>query len=465
MHSVILCGGSGTRLWPLSRKNYPKQFLKLFGERSLIQETFWRMSQIMPEDNIFFITNKDNYFNVYNQIRETFPNFRRDRIIAEPMAKNTAPAMVLAMKALADKFNVAQNEPVIFLPSDHYIQKTEVYLSLIKTAMEELGDNIGTIGITPTRPHIGYGYIKKDKKSGSYYTVSEFKEKPDLETAKKYVDSGEYVWNGGMFLFNPKTFFEELRVCAPDLYEPASEKLEDFIEKFESLPSISIDYAIAEKSKRVIVFEGEFGWNDIGSFDSMAEIFKSDPNPKHLSFEAKDNYIHTENGRLVCTMGVEGLVVVEASDSILIYKKGRGEDVKKIVEYLKENKIKELEHNVMGYRPWGKYEVLVDHPNHKVKKITVYPEAKLSLQSHKFRAEHWVVVKGTALVVNGEKEITLQENESTYIPYETKHRLSNPTKENLEIIEVQTGTYLEEDDITRYEDVYERMEDKVVAKA
>lgn len=466
MYSVILCGGSGTRLWPLSRKNYPKQFLSLIEEQSLLQETYGRMCQVMPKENIFFVTNKENYFNVYNQIREIYKDFNYEQILTEPASLNTAPAMALAIKALGEKFNVKPDEPIIFLPSDHYIENQERYLELVKLAMKNLGDNIGTIGITPQRPHTGYGYIKKGEKKEHFFQVAEFKEKPDKATAQRYIDSGEFVWNAGMYLFNTRTFMKELETHCPEIYGPASQNLDIFLEKFSTLPSISIDYALSEKSDKVITFEGDFGWNDIGSFDSMAEIVerKKDPNPKHISIDSKNNYIHTENNRLVVTLGVEDLIVVESSDSILVHRKGRGEDVKKVVEYLKENKIKELEHNVVGHRPWGKYEVLIDQPNHKVKKITVYPGAKLSLQSHKFRAEHWVVIKGKALVINGEKETTIQENESTYIPVETKHRLSNPGESNLEIIEVQTGSYLEEDDITRYEDVYDRLEDRAVAK-
>lgn len=456
MYNVILCGGSGTRLWPLSRKNYPKQFLKLLSDKSLLQETYLRIRKVMPQENIFFVTNRDNYFNVFNQINDIEKGFRKDQVIVEPKSLSTAPAMALSCKYITEKFQVSEDAPIIFLPSDHYIKNVDNYAELVEMALKNVGDAIGTIGITPMNPNTGLGYIKKGEKKENYYQVEEFKEKPDEKTAQEYIDSKKYLWNAGMYLFNTKTLMSELKSYCPEIYGPASLGLDEFMKQFEKLPSVSIDYAVSEKSSNVITFEGDFGWNDIGSFDSLAEINEKDPNPRHISIDSKHNYVHTDSNRLIATLGVENLNIIETADSILVQKQGLGEDVKKIVDYLKKNKLKELEHNLIVHRPWGRYEVLIDGPNHKVKKITVYPEAKLSLQSHKSRAEHWVVIKGTALVINGEKEITLKENESTYIPALAKHRLSNPGQDNLEIIEVQTGSYLEEDDITRYDDVYER---------
>lgn len=456
MYSVILCGGSGTRLWPLSRKNYPKQFLNLLGEKSLLQETYLRMRKIMPQKNIFFITNKDNYFNVFNQINDIEKGFDKDQVIVEPASLSTAPAMALSCKYLVEKFQVRENAPIIFLPSDHFIKDIDNYCQLVEKALKNVGDAIGTIGITPLNPNTGLGYIKKGEKKENYYQVEAFKEKPDKSTAQKYVDSGQYLWNAGMYLFNTKTLLKELESHCPEIFGPASKNLDEFLKQFEKLPSISIDYAVSEKSKNVITFEGNFGWNDIGSFDSLAEINQKDPNPRHISFSSSHNYVHTDSNRLVATLGVEGFNIIETADSILVQKQGQGEEVKKIVDYLKDHKMKELEHNLVVHRPWGKYEVLIDGADHKVKKITVYPDGKLSLQSHKFRAEHWVVIKGTATVVNGDKEIILEENQSTFIPALAKHRLSNQSQNNLEIIEVQTGSYLEEDDITRYDDVYNR---------
>jgi mannose-1-phosphate guanylyltransferase/mannose-6-phosphate isomerase len=456
MYSVILCGGSGTRLWPLSRKNFPKQFLKLYSDNSLLQETYLRMKKVMPEKNIFFITNEDNFFNVFNQIKDLNKNFKQSQILVEPASLNTAPAIALVCKYLEEKIKIKKDEPIFFLPADHYIGNQKKCLQIIKMAAKEVGNHIGTIGITPLRPETGYGYIKKGKWNGKFSCVEEFKEKPDKATAEKYLASGDYVWNSGMYIFNLQTFAKEIEKHSPEINKLFTKNLETFLKKFKSLPSISIDYAISEKSKNVIAFEGSFGWNDIGSFDSLVEISGKDKNSQHISIDSENVFTHSDNNRLIATLGVSDINIIETTDSILVHKRGEGENVKKIVEHLKSKKSKELSHNLIVHRPWGKYEVLIDGPRHKVKRITVYPGSKLSLQSHKFRAEHWVVIKGKARVVNGENLLVLRENESTYIKAHSKHRLSNPGKINLEIIEVQTGSYLEEDDIKRYEDIYNR---------
>ena len=415
------------------------------------------MREIMPSENIIFITNEDNFYNVFNQVKEIEPEFKEEQILIEPVSLNTAPAIAYGIKYLAETKEADLDAPVLVLPSDHYIGNKEKYLELVKNAMVGIGDNIGTIGITPLKSETGFGYIKKGENFERCFKVLEFKEKPDLATAEKYFNSGEYVWNSGMYIFSARSFARELKIHAPEIYSLFIEEPEQFLKKFNQMPSVSIDYAISEKSDKVIVFEGEFGWSDIGSFDGLAEILSGkDENDRHVGIDSKNIFVHSTNNRLVTTIGVEDLIVVENNDSILIQKKGRSEDVKKIVGHLKENKFKEIDHNLIVYRPWGKYEVLIDSPMHKVKKITVYPGAKLSLQSHYHRAEHWVVVRGSAKIVNGDHELSLRENESTYIPAITKHRLENPGKTNLEIIEVQTGSYLEEDDIIRYDDEYKR---------
>ncbi len=460
MYSAILCGGSGTRLWPLSRKSFPKQFLSLYSDKSLLQETFLRMQKVMPAENIYFITNKDNYFNVFDQIKEVFPELRKEQIITEPTALNTAPAIALTMKYLVEKEEISNTDPVIFLPSDHSIGKIDVFVELVENAMHKVADNIGTIGITPTAPETGYGYIKKGKLNNSRYQVLQFKEKPDRATAEQYIATGQYVWNSGMYIFNEATFSAELEKYAPEIFVEYAKGYENLKQNFKTLPSVSIDYALSEKSDKVIVFEGDFGWSDIGSFDALAEIMqeKNITQKNHIFLDSKNVFAHSATDKLIATSDVDDLIIIENDDCILVQKKGKSENVKKIVDYLKEHKRKEVDHNIMGYRPWGKYRVLVDSENHKVKKLTVYPGATLSLQSHNRRSEHWVVVRGEALVINGDREITLKANESTYIPATHKHRLSNPGKTNLEIIEVQTGDYFEEDDIIRYDDVYNRME-------
>lgn len=459
MKSVILCGGSGTRLWPLSRKNFPKQFLSLYGEKSLLQETYLRMREIMPQEDIYFITNKENFFNVFNQLKELDKNFDKTQIMTEPMSLNTAPAISYTVKYLLEKANLEATEPIIFLPADHYIGKREGYLSLVKSAMEKVKNNIGTIGITPTKPETGYGYIRKGETADGLIKVKEFKEKPDLKTAEAYIASHEYVWNSGMYIFNARTFEEELREHASEIYKYYAQGFEAFEQQFPLLPNISIDYAISEKSKRVVVFEGEFGWSDIGSFDALAEVKEKngDNKTRLIKIDSKNVFAHSDSDRLIAAVGVDDLVIVENSDTILVHKRGRGEDVKKVVEKLKQEKKKEVEHNLIVHRPWGKYEIVLVSPTHQVKRLTVYPGEKLSLQAHYHRVEHWIVVKGIAKIVNGEKELFLSENQSTFIPIMATHRLENPGRINLELIEVQTGNYLEEDDIIRYEDVYNRI--------
>ncbi len=458
MYSIILCGGSGTRLWPLSRKNFPKQFLKLYNEYSLLQETFLRVQKIMPTENIFLVTNEENYFNVFNQIKDIHPKIKESQIIIEPASLNTAPAIALGVKYLVEKIKIDNNESVIFLPADHYISKPEIFVQIVKDAMKKVGDHIGTIGITPLAPETGFGYIKKGKKEDGYFLVDAFVEKPNKEIAQQYLQSGQYVWNSGMYIFNAQTFAQQLEKHAPKLFAAFEKDYADFVEDFKQLEIESIDTSISEKSKDVVVFEGDFGWSDIGSFDALADVLtaKDALQERHILIDSKNVFVHSSTNRLITTIGVQDLVVVENNDCILIHKRGRSEDVKKVVNYLKENNYKEIQHNVEVQRPWGKYEVLIEDPGHKVKKITVYPNSSLSLQSHARRSEHWVVVKGTAQVVNGENTLTLHEGESTFIPATFKHRLSNPGEINLEIIEVQTGDYLEEDDIVHYEDDYGR---------
>lgn len=460
MYSVILCGGSGTRLWPFSRKNFAKQFLSFYGDQSLLQEAYSRIHEIMPKERIFFVTNQENFFNVFNQIKEIEPKYKREQIIIEPVSMNTAPAIALAVKHLLEVEQISDEAPIIFLYSDHYISNRIIFLAKVKEIFKEVGSHIGTLGITPIRPETGYGYIKKGEKLNGLFKVAEFKEKPDKITAEKYIASGDYVWNSGMYIFNARSFERELEKHAPAIYDLYKNGLTVFRANFQKLPSISIDYAISEKSDQVVVLEGEFGWKDIGSFDGLAEIYEQEGiahQPRHVSIDSKNIFIYSASDRLVATIGVEDLIIVENRDSILVQKRGRGEDVKKIVEQLKLGEHKELVHNLLVHRPWGKYEVLIDEEKHKVKKITVYPGEKLSLQSHAHRAEHWVVVQGEAKIVNADKEIILKNNESTFIPVNTKHRLMNDGEINLEIIEVQTGDYLGEDDIIRYDDVYQRI--------
>lgn len=453
MIAVILCGGSGSRLWPLSRKNYPKQFLNLCGENSLLQDTFLRLKDVVNQNDIFIIGNKENYFNIYNQIRDVYPDFDKNKIFIEPVGLNTAPAIAFSIKTLLEKFKINKDELILFLPADHYIEDVSKYKKALNTISNFYSNLIITIGIKPVRPEVAYGYIKKGEKFGEFYKVSEFKEKPDLKTAEEYLKSGEYVWNSGMYVFSANVFIEECRKYCLEIYELMEKTYEDFVINFKNLIAVSIDYAISEKTNRIIVFEGDFGWSDIGSFDRLAEL-KNIKKSNLLSIDSKNIFSYSTTNKLIVALGVEDLNIIENNDSILIHKKNEGEQIKKVVDYLKNNDFKELEDEFIVYRPWGRYEVLIDTPNYKVKKIIVHPGEKLSLQSHMHRAEHWIVVYGIAKVTNNGKDFFLRKNESTYIEQNAIHRLENPGKINLEVIEVQTGKYLEEDDIERYDNVY-----------
>jgi mannose-1-phosphate guanylyltransferase/mannose-6-phosphate isomerase len=343
MYSVILCGGSGTRLWPMSRKNFPKQFLKLYGDKSLLQETYLRVREILPANHIFFVTNEDNFGNVVGQIRDIEKVFPENQVIIEPAARNTAPAIALAMKYLVEKVQIHEADPVLFLPSDHYIGKKEVYLETVAKALQTKGDFVGTIGIVPTKAETGYGYIRKGiAQTDGSFSVLEFKEKPDRVTAETYIASGEYLWNSGMYFFNTRTFFEELALYAPEIATFFEGDFETILTKYSFAPAVSIDYAISEKSKRVVVFAGDFGWSDIGSFDSLADIVGHNPAARHIGIDSKNVYTYSTENRLIATIGMEDLIVVETKGSILICKRGRSEDVKKVVEKLKESESEEL---------------------------------------------------------------------------------------------------------------------------
>jgi mannose-1-phosphate guanylyltransferase/mannose-6-phosphate isomerase len=460
MYCIILCGGSGTRLWPLSRKNFPKQFLALYSDNSLLQETFLRMKKVVPQENIYFVTNEENYYNVLNQIRDVYEGFQESQVLKEPESLSTLPAIALAVKYLQDVIKINEAAPIIEVHSDHYIGKKDVYVELAKNAMAKVGNNLGAIGIMPTKADTGLGYIKKGEKIGDYFKVDSFKEKPDQKTAQEFVDSGEYLWNAGMYLFNIKTFAEELEKYTPEIYSLFQENFEKFVSNFGSLPAVAIDNALSEKSDRMITFEGDFDWSDIGSFDALAEILdrNKDKNPKHISVDSKNVFVHSTKNGLVVTSGLDDVIVVENNDSILVQKRGNsGEGVKKVMEVLKEKNVPELNDNIVVYRPWGKYEILLEQAgSYKVKKLTLNPGSRLSLQSHNKRAEHWVVVKGQARITNGDEILNLKESESTFIPIGNMHRLENLGTEKLEVIEVQSGDYLEEDDIVRYEDNYNR---------
>ena len=468
MKAIILAGGSGTRLWPLSRKNYPKQFLKLNSDKSLLQQTFERLLKVVSIDDIVIMTNSDYKFHVLsdiNSLKLPVP-FPASNIILEPASRNTAPAIALGIKYCIEKLGCEEDEVIFISPSDHIIRPDEKFSEYLKVS-EGIAQKayIVTFGINPDRPETGYGYIKAGKGIGTgkdkeVYKVEKFVEKPDLETAKRYIGEGAYFWNSGMFAFRIGTMIEEMKAHAGDVGRKIDMSFDDMVSDFEHMPDISIDYSVMERSDKVVTLPLNLYWNDIGSWDSLYDVMEKDGDGNIrtgdvICIDTKDTLV-LGNKRLISTIGLENCLIVETVDAILIAKKGEAQKVRDVVKQLKENKRTVVDEHVTTYRPWGNYTVLEEGPRYKIKRIVVNPNEKLSLQMHYHRSEHWVVVNGTAKVTVGDKEIFVHVNESVYVPKSTMHRLENQGKVPLEIIEVQNGEYVGEDDIIRCEDVYGR---------
>lgn len=461
MFGIILAGGSGSRLWPLSRELYPKQLLNLNSDRSLLQSTFERLNSFMPAGNIVSITNTKHSSNVRLQLETISDNIS---ILAEPLAKNTAPAIAVATKFIMTK----EADPIILVvPSDHLIKNNKKFLSTVQKG-EKLAQEgyIVTFGIEPDYPETGYGYINVLKQPiHDGYKVKEFVEKPDSVTAQKYVDAKTYFWNSGIFMFKASTMIEEIKKLSPEIYSvmekfdfAATDKIDYNL--FDKMPSISIDYAIMEKSDKIALVKMESDWNDLGSWQSIYDVSEKDKNKNvmigHVLDEGSKNSFVYSSSKLVATVGLEDIVLVETEDAILACKKDKTQDVKKIFDTLKkQNNDTHLVHKTV-YRPWGFYTVIAQGKGFLSKVIHVGVGHKLSVQSHEYRSEHWVVLSGKAKVILDGKEHELTPGHSIDIPLKAVHSLQNPYEEDLEIIEVQLGDKLIEDDIVRYEDIYGR---------
>ncbi len=458
MKVIILAGGSGSRLWPLSRDRYPKQFIKLQGDSSsLFQDTFKRSLLLVNLDEIYVVTNEKYKFLVMGAVEELGYKFNESNIIIEPESKNTLPAIYAGVNEIVKK----ENDNVIVFPSDHMILKSQDFVKIIKNSEELTKDSIITFGIKPDGPNTGYGYIAPGSEKLNGYEVKAFKEKPEYEVAVTYVEEG-YYWNAGIFMFNTEFFINEVKLYAKNIYNAfkTSNNIKEAFSKIDE--KISIDYAIMEKSKNVTVAPVDIGWNDLGSFDSFYDIFKKDENnnicdSNNILIDSKNNYVYSEKGKLVSIVGVDNLIVVDNRDALLICKKEQSQRVKEVVEILKSKDDSRVEYPIEDYRPWGNYKVLEEEQNsYKIKRIKVSQGKKLSYQMHHHRSEHWIVVKGIAMVTIDDVEKLVPAGESIFIKPRQKHRLENPGKVPLEIIEVQMGEYLEEDDIIRFDDEYGR---------
>jgi len=455
MTNIILCGGSGTRLWPISRTLMPKQFVKLFDNTSLFQLTVTRNEEIC--DQQFIISNAEQYFLAADQLQEL--DSTQNKFLLEPIGRNTAPAIALACFALDAE------EIVLVSSSDHLIKNQEAYTKVVNQAkLLAANDFLVTFGITAEYPETGYGYIEAEGEN-----VKAFHEKPNAAIAQTYLDAGNYYWNSGIFCFKASVFLEELEKYSPEIYKTAKVAYENANKEtilrighddMQAIPEDSIDYAVMEKSTKVKVLEADIDWSDLGSFDALAQEFPKDDNgnsinPNLIAINSKNNFVYTK-GRLVALAGIDDLIVVDTADALLISKKGDSQKIKDIVKELKGRE-SELHHiHLTAHRPWGTYTVLEDTPGYKIKRIVVKPGKRLSLQKHFHRSEHWIVVSGTATVTIDDMIKTVRPNESTYINMGQVHRLENEGKIDVVLIEAQVGEYTREDDIIRLEDDFQR---------
>ncbi len=469
---VVLSGGSGTRLWPLSRELYPKQLLPLVGTATMLQETLARLQGLAEVQAPVVICNENHRFLVAEQLRQV--KSPAGAIVLEPVGRNTAPAVAVA--ALAAVAHSRAADPVLLvLPADHVIRNVKAFQDAVVAGLQAANaGKLVTFGVVPDKPETGYGYIRRGEGAGPDYPVAQFVEKPNLTTAKEYVASGKYYWNSGMFMFRAKAFLDELKQLAPGIHDAcvkayaAARNDLDFTRlgktEFSACPNDSIDYAVMEKTSKAVVVPLDAGWSDVGSWSALHEACDADAEGNVqvgdvLALDSHGNYLHASS-RLVATVGLKDHVVIETKDAVMVAPKDRVQDVKNLVAELKKQG--RYEHTVhrQVFRPWGSYDSIDAGDRFQVKRLVVNPGASLSLQLHHHRAEHWIVVSGTAQITCADKVFLLEENQSTYIPVGAKHRIDNPGKIPLHIIEVQSGSYLGEDDIVRFEDVYGREGDK-----
>jgi len=458
--AIILCGGSGTRLWPYSRGSKPKQFLSFDGDKTLFQKTILRVSDFFKKENIYIVTNERFYFETKGQLSDL--NSTNICIIREPESKNTLPAISYGVKEIS---KVSKNATIGVFSSDHEIDDNECFVESCQNAISAVNDDKFVVfGIQPSEANIGYGYIKPGDKfttnSNDVFTVLNFVEKPDESTAKEYVKKG-YLWNSGMFMFNAKIFLNALQTYQNDIYENIINSDEDLINlNYSKVPDLSIDFGLLEFIDNIVVVKAKYNWTDLGSWNSIHSYLNDNKNDLHIkgNVVADDvtNSLIMSNEHLIAAYGLQDLIIVHDLDATLICHKSKANDLKPFVELIKKNNSAFVKDHPVVNRPWGSYKVLYEGETFKIKSIKVKSRQKLSLQLHNFRNEHWVVIKGTATVTNGDKVFDLFRNQSTYIKMKTKHRLANNTNSILEIIEVSLGDKVVEDDIVRFEDDYLR---------
>ncbi|MDR1377563.1 MAG: mannose-1-phosphate guanylyltransferase/mannose-6-phosphate isomerase [Synergistaceae bacterium] len=484
VYGLILAGGSGVRLWPKSREELPKQFLSLRKGNTMLQETVTRMLHVLPKERLYSVAGGKWRALVSYQAREA-AFVPEDFLIAEPAARNTAPAILLGCEALREK-GMTDNDVLIVTPSDHLVKDMNAFTQALRRAIAAAQEGfLTTLGIVPTRPDTGYGYIqchilgsqdsdlekpedqnkRETPPDPACFEVERFIEKPSLEMAELYIKGTEgsrYFWNGGIFVFTPHTLYRELKQTAPDLYNAARKGYKTLTENFAALPSISFDYAVMEKAQRVAMVELDAGWSDVGSWDALYEVLDKDGlyNSKigDVLLQGSERCLVDSRCRLTALVDVEDLIVVDSPDALFISKRGSSQKVRNVVEDLKNRVRKEAVQAIESARPWGAYTILCEEERFKIKRLLISSGKRLSLQYHHHRSEHWVVVQGTALVTIDGKQQFVHEGESVFIPKNAHHRLENPGKVALEIVEVQGGEYLGEDDIVRLEDDFSRNE-------